>query len=121
MDEHRAQPTTPLSLSPGWRWMLFAIFRAALVVPGRVAEQSLQPTTPLTPPSGWHWQIYALLGPVLIVSGIMLRFLDAGTGNFLVVIGATMLAGHLYMRSVVLDVVDAAEEFGRFIFPGGRL
>jgi hypothetical protein len=113
VDEHPTQPTTPLAPSPGWRWMLFAIFRAALVVPGRVDEQSPQPTTPLTLPSGRHWKIYAICGPVLIVSGIVLRFLgDAGTGTFLVVIGTTMLAGHLYMRPRALYVHDVCREVG---------
>jgi hypothetical protein len=101
--------------------MLFAIFRAALVVPGKVDEQSPQPTTPLTPPSGWHWQIYALLGPVLIVCGIVLRVLgDAGTGTFLVVIGATNLASHLYIRFRALDIVEVAVQSGRYIFPGSQ-
>ena len=72
------------------------------------------------PPPGRHWKIYALLGPVLVVSGIVLRFLhDAGTGNFLVVMGVTNLASYLYMRFRALDVVDAAAEIGRFIFPAG--
>jgi hypothetical protein len=87
--------------------MLFAILRAALVVPGRVDEQSPQPTPPFTPPPGRHWKIFAICGPVMIVSGIVLRVLgDAGTGNFLIVIGATILANHLYMRFRALDVVD---------------
>jgi hypothetical protein len=44
---------------------------------------------------------------VLIVSGIVLRLLgDAGTGNFLVVLGATILANHLYMRFRALHIVD---------------
>ena len=76
-------------------------------------EHRAQPTTPLTPSPGWHWQIYAICGPVLIVSGIVLRILGgAGTGNFLVVIGATMLAGHLYMRFRALYAHDVCREVG---------
>jgi len=102
--------------------MILAVVRAALLVRARVDVHLLQSTTPLAPPPGRHWKIYAICGPVLVISGIVLRVLgDAGTGNFLVVMGATYLVSHFYMRFGALDVVDAAEEFGRFIFPGGRL
>ena len=116
MDHDPQQPTTPLTPALGGGSLLLAVVRVVLIVPGKRDEQT---PTLLTPPSGRHWKIYALLGPVLIVSGIVLHFLhDAGTGNFLVVMGVTNLASYLYMRFRALDVVDAAAEFGRVWFPG---
>ena len=113
MNKYPRQLATLLHPPFGWRWRLFGVFSAGLIVPGRVDDHPRQSTPPLTPPSGRHWKIYAICGPVLIVSGIVLRFLgDAGTGNFLVVIGATMLAGHLYMRPRALYVHDVCREVG---------
>jgi hypothetical protein len=97
-----------------WRSNPFVALPLFLIAPRlffRAARRRAEPTAPipapLVPPPGWHWKVFAACGPFLIVFGILLRWLGhAGTGTFIIVIGACVLFTHLYMRFRAPDAVD---------------